>query len=280
LHIVRVVSDLPVLGRDALAAVAALCRRGIPGSPSLEELDGALFSPEQPAVVRGDPQVGVVATVDGDGGGYMRLLVVDPGSRGRGHGHALVRAAQAEARAAGHRTLTIGSDAPFFLWPGVPSDATELLCLFERHRYARVDTNFDMTIDLTAIPADPGGHGIAQPGDRSEVDAWMATHWPNWRAEVLRALDKGNLVLTRDRAGIRAFCAFEVNRAGFLGPVAARPDLIGRGAARPGLVGALHELRRRGRDSIDVCWVGPVVPYAALGGRVSNVYFVYRRELA
>ena len=149
LRIVRFVSDLPVLGRDSLAAVADLCRRGIAGSPSMEELDGALFAAEQPAVLRGDPRVGVVATVEGDAGAYMRLLVVDPDSRGRGHGHALVRAAQADARAAGHRTLTIGSDAPFFLWPGVPSDATALLCLLERHRYARVDTNFDMRIDLT-----------------------------------------------------------------------------------------------------------------------------------
>ena len=225
-------SDLPVLGREALAAVADLCRRGIPDAPTLDELDAALFGAEQPAVVRGDPKVGVVATVEGDGGGYMRLLVVDPESRGRGHGHALVRAAHADARAAGHRTLTVGSDAPFFLWPGVPSGATALLCLLERHRYARVDTNFDMTIDLAGIPADPGGHVLAQPGDRAEVDAWVATHWLHWRAEVLRALDKGNLVISRDGAGISAFCAFEVNRAGFLGPVAARPDLIGRGAGR------------------------------------------------
>ncbi len=85
----------------------------------------------------------------------------------------------------------------------------------------------------------------------------MTTHWPNWRAEVLRALDKGNLVLARDGSGISAFCAFEVNRAGFLGPVAVRPDLIGRGAGVRPLVGALHELRRRGRTSIEVVWVGP-----------------------
>ena len=26
-------------------------------------------------------------------------------------------------------------------------------------------------------------------------------------------------------------------------------------------------------------WVGPIVPYAALGGVVSNVYFVYRKRL-
>ena len=52
-------------------------------------------------------------------------------------------------------------------------------------------------------------------------------------------------MIARDASGISAICAFEVNRAGFLGPVASRPDLIGRGAGRPALVGALHELRRR-----------------------------------
>ena len=71
-----------------------------------------------------------------------------------------------------------------------------------------------------------------------------------------------------------------MNRAGFLGPVAARPDLIGRGAGTPALVGALHELRARGRSSIEVTWVGPIVPYARLGGRVSSVYFVYRKGLS
>ena len=76
------------------------------------------------------------------------------------------------------------------------------------------------------------------------------------------------------------FCAFEVNRVGFLGPVGVRPDLIGRGAGTPALVGALHELRVRGRSSTEVVWVGPIVPYARLGGRVSTVYFVYRKELS
>ena len=51
------------------------------------------------------------------------------------------------------------------------------------------------------------------------------------------------------------------------------------GGGTPALLGALHELRRRGRTCTDVCWVGPVVPYARVGGSVSNVYFVYRRDL-
>jgi GNAT superfamily N-acetyltransferase len=274
------VTELPVLGRDALPDLAALCARSLPDPPSIDELDAALFAPLQPAVVRGDPATAVVATVAGRHGAYIRLLVVDRAARGLGHGHALVRAAHGDARAGGHSSITTGSDAPYFLWPGVPSGATEMLCLFERHKYQRVEANFDMTIDLTALPDDPGGHALATPADHDQLDAWAAMHWANWRLEVLRALEKNNLVIARDDTGITAICAFEVNRTGFLGPVAARPDLIGRGVGRPPLIGALHELRRRGRTSIDVCWVGPVVPYAALGGQVSNVYFVYRKELA
>src|SRR5947207_7971835 len=110
---VRSVTELPVLDRADLPGIAALCRRGIEHSPSAEELDGALFTPEQPAVVRGDPAVGVVATVEGDGGAHLRLLVVDPDARHRGHGHALLRAAHADARAAGHTSITTGADAPF-----------------------------------------------------------------------------------------------------------------------------------------------------------------------
>jgi mycothiol synthase len=273
------VTDLPLLDRDALPAIAELCRRGVLDSPSEEELAGTLFATGQPAVVRGDPATGVVATVAGESGGFIRLLVVHPGRRGRGHGHALVEAAEADARAAGHSTLTVGSDSPFFLWAGAPSAEVALLALLERHHYRRVETNFDMTIDLTSIPADPGDHALGTPQERDEIDAWMAMHWSNWRDEVLRALDKGNLVVSRDDSGVSAFCGFEVNRAGFLGPVAVRPDLFGKGAGRAALLGALHELRARGRESIEVNWVGPIVPYARVGGRVSNFYFVYRKDL-
>jgi predicted N-acetyltransferase YhbS len=274
------VTEFPLLDRADLPAIAALCERGIADAPSSDELDGALFAPEQPAVVRGDPAIGVVATVEGDGGAHLRLLVVDPNQRRRGNGHALLRAAHADARAAGHTAITTGADAPFYLWPGVRTTEVGLLSLLERHHYARIEANYDMTIDLATIPDDPGGHAIASPAERDEISMFMSKHWPFWKAEVLRALDKRNLVVSRDEEGISAFCAFEVNRAGFLGPVAVRPELIGRGAGHATLVGALHELRARGRSSIEVTWIGPIVPYARLGGRISSVYFVYRRALS
>ncbi|MBV8463408.1 MAG: GNAT family N-acetyltransferase [Acidimicrobiales bacterium] len=271
------------LERPAGGAIAALCRRSVVDPPSVDELDGTLFAPDQPAVVLGDPATGVVAVVGCDDGAHIRLLAVDPSHRQRGLGHGLVQAAEDWARAEGHRSIITGADPPYFLWPGLPSAETALVCLFERRHYNRAETNFNMDVDLLDLPDDPGGHRMAGPEDADEVDAWMAAHWSNWRLEALRALHKGNLVIAREDGGtgpLSAFCAFDVNRRGLLGPVAVRPDLMGRGAGKGVLLGALHELRRRGARRVAVVWVGPVVPYAKVGGRVADVFFVYRKELA
>src|SRR5438067_13583905 len=136
-----------------------------------------------------------------------------------------------------------------------------------------------MAVDLRALPPDRGDYTIASAGERDEVDDWMTAHWANWRLEVLRALDKGTLLLARDDAGISAFCAYDVNRRGLLGPVAARFNLIGKGVAAPLILGALHRMRAGGRDNAEIVWVGPIVPYARLGATVGRIFFVYRRKL-
>jgi predicted N-acetyltransferase YhbS len=269
--------------RSDLRAITELCQRAIAAPPSPQELEDALFAAEQPATVFAIPERGVAAVVECDDGPHLRLLAVDPSARRQGLGHALVQAAEDWARQEGHTTLVTGADPPYFLWPGVPSAETALHCLFERRHYARAESNFNMHVDLSTIPDDPGGHGLASALDRAEVDAFMSNHWSNWRLEVLRALDKGNLVISRAEAsdgGITAFCAFEVNRRGLLGPVAVRPDLMGQGMGKAALLGALHELRRRGAEDVSVVWVGPIVPYAAVGGRVTDVFFVYRKALS
>lgn len=229
-------------------------------------------------MVRGDPNVGVVATVAGDGVGFVRLLVVDPAHRGRGHGHELLAAAEREVASCG--TVQIGADPPYYLWPGVPSTETAFLCLLERHKYTRDEANFHMAIDLREIPDDRGGYEIASPAMRDEVTEWMDKHWSHWTPEVLRALDNRTLLVTCDVDGIRGFCAYDVNRRGLLGPVGARPDLIGKGVAWPLLVGALHCMRADGQTRMEVSWVGPVVPYARAGASVSRVFYVHRKKLA
>ncbi|MGH9018280.1 MAG: GNAT family N-acetyltransferase, partial [Acidimicrobiales bacterium] len=219
----------------------------------------------------------VVATGRADAEeGFVKLLALHPGHRGQGLGHELLGAAEADLD--GCRSITVGADAPYFLFPGVPVEETAMCCLLERHHYAREETNYNIDINVTDLAADPGvavTPGVAQ---RPEVERWMNQHWPHWRDEVLRAFDQGTLVLRRDDDDITAFCACDVNRAGTLGPIATRPDLIGRGLGAPLLLGALHRLRRAGHRSIEVLWVGPMVPYARVGGRVGRLFFVYRRR--
>jgi GNAT superfamily N-acetyltransferase len=281
-----VVTTFDVVDASAVDAIAALCARALARPPSADELAGTLFTPEQPAVVRGDPAVGVVASVapmaDGTDGS-VRLLVVDPSRQGQGLGTALLEAAEDDVRggapAAESVTVTVGADGPYFLFPGVETTHTAMVCLLEGRHYHRGEANFNMDVDLTSLRPDPGGTVLAGPEDRDEVDAWLAKHWDNWQAEAIRALDKGTLLLARDAAGISAFCAWDVNREGLVGPVAVRGDLIGKGAGVAVLVGALHRIRATGRDRTEVCWVGPVVPYARQGATIGRVFFVYRKKL-
>jgi len=267
---------LPVVGPEALDEIASLCARSMPKAPTAAELRRTLFAPDQRAVVRLAPGMGVVAVVPGEDGGYIRLLLLDRARRGQGLGHDLLRAAEDDLEAS--PVITVGADAPYFLFPGVPVEETGLCCLLERHHYTREETNYNIDIGLAALGPDPGLAVEPGSGDRPELERWMARHWPNWRAEVLRAFDQGSLVLGRDGDDITGFCAYDVNRAGTLGPIASRPDLIGRGAGAPLLLGALHRLRAMGRDTVEVLWVGPMVPYARLGGRVGRLFFVYRRR--
>jgi hypothetical protein len=185
----------------------------------------------------------------------------------------------AEADLVGRKSVTVGADAPYFLFPGVETSQTAMLSLLERHHYTRAETNFNMAVDLDGLRPDPGGTELAVPDDRPEVAAWLEAYWPNWAAEALRALDKGTLVVSRHDGKIIGFCAYDVNRRGLLGPVAVRHDLVGRAAGEPLVLGALHRMRAGGRRRAEVVWVGPVVPYARVGGTVSRVFFVYRKQL-
>ena len=264
---------------DSLGAIARLCSSCLPDPPDEEELSGILYAPDRPSVLQGDPQVGIVATGIDQDRGFVKLLCVDPAHQGKGYGHLLLEAAETVLRKGGASSVTVGADAPYFLYPGVETTQTSMLCLLERHHYKRVDVNYNMAVDLRAIPPDPGGAEPADPGELGEISSWMEQHWSFWKSEVLRALSKRTLMVTRDRHGLSGFCAYNVNRKGTVGPVAVRPELIGKSVGTRVLLGALHRMRRDGYLSAEVLWVGPVVPYARVGAQVSRVFFVYRADL-
>ncbi len=267
------------LGIEDLAAVAALARRSLVDPPTPDELRRACFDPEQPAELRGDPATGVVATARRGDDGFIRFLAVDPTARRAGIGTTLVRDAESVLRAQGATSVTIGADAPFYLWPGIDARELGAVCLAERQKYHRVDVHLNMDVSLTDLPPDPGGHRVATAADLPAIDAWSSTHWAFWRAEMCRAVGQGGLVLTEDADGIAAVCAYAVNRAGLVGPVGVRPDLLGRGVGVAPLLGALHHMRAAGNTAAEIAWVGPIVPYARVGATLGRSFLVYRKEL-
>ncbi|HET6794790.1 MAG TPA: GNAT family N-acetyltransferase, partial [Acidimicrobiales bacterium] len=263
------------LGPDAVGAIARLCRRALPEEDLTEpELHSALFGGEAAAVVRGDPEVGVVAAVRRRGEAYIRLLAVDPAHRRRGVATALMDAAEADLAGAG--SVTVGADAPDYLFPGVDVRSTEMLCLLEARRYRRVETNLNMGVDLTALPPAPGTS--IDDVDRDELAAWMEKHWPHWADEALRGRERGTLLVSRDGEGISGFCAWDVNRGGWLGPIAVRPSDVGRRTGVGLLLDALHRMRASGRDRAEIAWISPVRFYVrTVGAGVSRVFVVHRR---
>ena len=270
---------LELLDAGRLDDVFDLCRRCLPEPPSKDELSASLYSPEEPVIVRGDPDVGIVATVCSGAQGYVRLLGVDRSVRGQGHGSALLRSAEEDLSEGGATSVQIGADPPYYLYPGVETTQTAMLGLLERHRYNRGESNFNMAVDLSTLPPDPGGHEVAGPGEGAAISAWMREHWPNWEAEVMRALERSTLLISRDENGMAGFCAYDVNRAGVLGPTAVRGDLWGQGVGRPLIVSSLHRMRATGRRQAEISWVGPIRPYERVGAHVSRVFFGYRRTL-
>jgi GNAT superfamily N-acetyltransferase len=274
------VTSAEILDATAVDAIAALCARSLERPPSAAELGACLFALDEEAIVRGDPSVGVVVSVRTEAGGSVRLLVVDPAHQRQGHGSRLLDAAEADLLAGrDSAVVTVGADAPFYLFAGVETTQLAMLCLLERRHYSRHEANYNMDIDLATLPPELPGPVLAGPTDRDEVAEFLSSQWPDWRLEALKALDHGTLMIDRDDAGISAFCAWDVNRAGLLGPVAVRPELMGKGAGVGVLVNALHRMRDAGWSRIEVSWVGPILPYARVGGTVGRVYFVYRRTV-
>ena len=113
----------------------------------------------------------------------------------------------------------------------------------------------------------------------SSAQALIAEHWPQWSAEVGRAVEQGTcLVAMADDRAVGVAC-HSVNRPGWLGPMATDPARQ-RAGVGAGLVSAVCEdLMVAGHERAEIAWVGPVRFYAKLGATVSRVFRTYAKAL-
>jgi GNAT superfamily N-acetyltransferase len=255
-------------------ALAALCARALADPPTADELARALLV--DPAVrVFGDPGVGVVAAAAVGEVGYLRLIAVDRSARRRGIGRTLIHEAETYLRGEGVARFQVGGDVPRYLWPGVDVTELGLLALLEAAGYARGEAALNLDVPLDLLPPAPA----APPAEVTidAVAAWCREHWPNWEIEFVAAAERDGLVAAVDATGISALCARDVLRDGWIGPVASRPDLRGRGAGRAPLLHSLHALRADGRTRAEIAWAGPLRPYLAVGARPGRTFVVLRK---
>ena len=255
-------------------ALAALCARALTDPPTADELARALLV--DPTVrVLGDPGVGVIAcALDGEIGS-IRLIAVDRPARRRGIGRALLHEAETHLRTAGATSFRVGGDAPRYLWPGVDVTDLGLLALLEAAGYVRGEVALNLEVPLSTLPPAPDEPPALVP--TAEVVAWCRTHWSHWEVEFVAAAERGGLTAALDDRGIAGLCARDVLRDGWIGPVASRPDLVGRGAGRAPLLHALHALRAAGRTRAEIGWAGPLRPYLAVGARPGRTFVVLRK---
>ena len=278
--------DVEVWAPDRAPELAALWVAAAPGEPlSEDELVGVLW--DTPGVVLGTPDgAGVVAatTYEADGItlGSIRLLVVHPDHQRRGVGRSLVQVAESWMGGRGAVWSGFGSERPQYLFPGVDFTNVAGLCLAEACGYEPIDASFNMSIptDVRApVPVGIDIRRVVTDADAAAVVAMVGEHWPGFTDEVVPGIEAGSVLGAFLDDSAVGFCAHSVSRVGWIGPLGTHPDLAGRGIGSALTAAACTDLMVAGLGHAEVCQVGPVRFYAALGGATTRVFRKFVKQL-
>lgn len=215
------------------------------------------------------------AVVRGDRG-WVKFLAVHPRSQRRGLGTQLLRHIESFCRDQGAKTIEVGNAAPFFVVPGVDVRATEAVCFFQQRGYQRAGDAVNQGVRLASIPEPSLACHVATTADYARILPWLGEHHPYWIPEVNRSIELGTCVVHGD-LGV---ACYDVNRDGWFGPMATRPDAGTAGVGTATLLAALHRMRAIGYEHADIVWSGPLLFYLkAVGARINRVFWWFRKDL-
>jgi GNAT superfamily N-acetyltransferase len=226
--------------------------------------------------------------------GFIDLIAVAPGARGRGTGKQLLSAAEDRLRSAGASEIMLGGDSPVYAWPGVDPRYTAMTCLAERAGYRRVRDAVNMIVDLGAAWLDTAADdrllaaaGItarrANPAEADAVAGWLRqgpwgnSGWPQEAARAIAADPPGCHVAVRDGHYL-GFACHGVNRRGWFGPTGTLPREQGHGIGTALMRRCLVDIAAAGHTCAQLGWVGPVRFYArAVAARIDRVFWLYQK---
>lgn len=268
------------LADDRAPEIAAFTRVAAPFDLlSSASVRRSIYADPDPQAVWGHYDGGLeavcVPVVRGDRG-FVKFLAVHPRVRRKGIGSALLGRAEAFCREHGVSEVEVGASAPYYVVPGLDVRITEGVGLLEGAGYERRGEAVNLSAPLRDVPEPPLPVETATDADLDALRDWVAEEHPTWLVELERAVALGTCVAH----GGRAFCCFDVNRDGWVGPMATRTADRGRGLGAAVLLGALHRLAARGHERAEIAWAEALPFYAkTCGARVSRVFWRYRKRL-
>lgn len=244
---------------------------------------------------------------DGDTG-WLQALVVDPDARTQGIGGQLLARAESAFRDAGVRSVVLGNDFHWRLFPGIPAENPESVRWFKRRGYAGSELTYDLLheygeADVVEMPrADGVTFRLARPDDREELLAFMARCFPGrWEYQARQYWERGGtgrefVVLQRDDGEIIGFCRLNdaqspllaqniywaplfAEELGGIGPLGIDERFRGCGYGLSVVQAAAAVLRERGIDRIVIDTTPYLDFYGKLGYRAWKSYWRLKREL-
>jgi mycothiol synthase len=270
-----------VVGTDAASQIAAFTRVACPYDLlSTASVERSIFDDPDPSVTLALFDIGLEAigsaVVRGEHG-FVKFLAVHPRSRLRGLGSQLLVRLEDFCREHGATNVQLGPSAPFYVVPGIDVRTTEALTFAHARGYHRTGDSVNQGVRLVDLPAPELPCHVADGTDLERIMPWLRESYPNWIAEVTRSVTLQTCVVHDDLG----FACYDVNRAGWFGPMATRPDLRGKqGVGTATLLAALHKMRALGYDHCEIAWSGAVLFYLkVVGARISRVFWTYAKSL-
>lgn len=268
------------LDRSRAPDIAAFSRVALPYDLlSTSSVERSIFDDADPQTVRGVYDGGldaIGAAVVRGRAGFVKLLAVHPTVRRRGVGTALLDRLESFARGAGAETMDVGTSAPVYVVPGVDVRSTEAVCFFEARGYARTGDAVNLGVSLRDLPPPSLPVRDAVETDLTTTLRWVAEVHPNWIDELTRGVRGGTCVV----CGSDGFACYDVNRDGWFGPIATRPDRRTHGVGAATLLAALERMRTRGYERAEIAWATALPFYSkTVGARISRVFWCFRKQL-